>query len=207
MQITWLGHSCFKIESEGYTIITDPYKDGSVPGYQNVRESANLVVCSHEHGDHSGRDCVSLLPEAKSPFTITQFHTYHDDTEGSQRGKTDMTIFDDGKCRAAHLGDLGCALTKEQIEGLKHLDVVMIPVGGFYTIDAKQAMEVVRQIEPKTVIPMHYRNPELGCGYPVIGTVEEFAALSDSVAVLADSRFDTETDYGAQIVVLQPKNV
>ena len=112
MHLTWLGHSCFKIEKEGYTVIVDPYKDDSVPGLRKIRETADLVFCSHEHGDHCGRECVKIREGGKNPFQITEIPTYHDDSEGSQRGKNIIRIFDDGEARIAHFGDLGCLLIK-----------------------------------------------------------------------------------------------
>ena len=131
MKLTWLGHSCFKMESNGYTIILDPYEDGYVPGLAPVRETADAVFCSHEHSDHNGRETVTLKQDGVlSPFTITEIHTWHDDARGTKRGSNCIRIFDDGTYRVAHLGDLGCELEPEQIEALKGLDAVMIPVGG-----------------------------------------------------------------------------
>ena len=132
MKLTWLGHSCFKMESNGYTIILDPYEDGYVPGLAPVRETADAVFCSHEHSDHNGRETVTLKQDGVlSPFTITEIHTWHDDARGTKRGSNCIRIFDDGTYHVAHLGDLGCELESEQIEALKGLDAVMIPVGGF----------------------------------------------------------------------------
>lgn len=208
MYITWLGHSCFKIEKDGYVIIMDPYRDGSVPGYKNIREKANLVICSHEHGDHNGRECVQLTDRKDSPFSISQIQTYHDDTCGSQRGNTKITVLDDGTSRIAHFGDLGCELTEEQEKLLTGLDLALIPVGGFYTIDGTAAAVLVKKLHPKKVVPMHYRDSARRYGYDVISTVDEFLqTMDDSVVVLDESCLDTEKDYGAQVILLQPKNI
>ena len=86
MKITWIGHACFKIESDGYSIVLDPYADGSVPGFTPVREKANMVLCSHGHGDHNAADCVELTNGGENPFTITRIETYHDSQMGKQRG-------------------------------------------------------------------------------------------------------------------------
>lgn len=140
MKLTWLGHSCFKMEANGYTVFWDPYEDDYVPGLAPVRETADAVFCSHEHKDHNARAVVTLKQDqTPSPFTITEIHTWHDEVQGAKRGENCIRIFDDGTYRVAHLGDLGCELEPEQIEQLKGLDAVMIPVGGFYTIDATQA--------------------------------------------------------------------
>ena len=86
MKITWLGHSCFTVESQGYKIVLDPYKDGSVPGLAPVREEADLVLCSHGHGDHCGTECVSLRQGTPSPFTAETIDTWHDNKKGALRG-------------------------------------------------------------------------------------------------------------------------
>ena len=123
-----------------------------------------------------------------SPFTITEIHTWHDDARGTKRGSNCIRIFDDGTYRAAHLGDLGCELEPEQIEALKGLDAVMIPVGGFYTIDAKQAKALIDQIEPRVTLPMHYRGEAFG--YDVIGTLDEFTDLCDCVVEYAGNSIE-----------------
>lgn len=89
MKLTWLGHSCFKMESNGYTVILDPYEDDYVPGLAPVRETADAVFCSHEHKDHNARAVVTLKQDqTPSPFTITEIHTWHDEVQGAKRGET-----------------------------------------------------------------------------------------------------------------------
>ena len=145
MKITWIGHACFKIESNGYTLILDPYEDGYVPGLKPLRESANMVLCSHEHGDHNAKDLIEITEGQSSPFTITTIDTFHDEVQGAKRGPDTIHIIDDGSFRIAHLGDLGCELEKEQIEQLKNLDVCLIPVGGHYTIDGTSGISFVEK--------------------------------------------------------------
>ena len=194
MIITWLGHSCFKVEKEdGYTVIFDPTEDAYVPGIDPIREDADLIICSHEHGDHNARHVVSLkggekdciideeskapyvsFGEGNCPFIITTLDTFHDDKKGSLRGKNRITILDDGSHKIAHFGDLGCMPEREQLEELQGLDVAFIPVGGFYTIDGIQAGELIKIINPRIVIPMHFRDDSLGFGFDVISTVDVF---------------------------------
>lgn len=206
MKITWIGHSCFKIESKGYAVILDPYKDGSVDGLGPVREEADLVLCSHEHGDHNGRSCVTLRKGARWPFTIEKIETYHDDRKGAMRGPNIIHILDDGECRAAHFGDLGCALTQEQKEKLRDLDVALIPVGGFFTIDAGQARELAEEIQPGIVVPMHFRGRSFG--FDVLDTVESYTRLCPQVQVLSGSVLEVSGDSKAegQTAVLTPQN-
>ncbi len=92
MKITWIGHACFKIESNGYTLILDPYEDGYVPGLKPLRETADLVLCSHEHGDHNARDLVEITEGKSCPFSITTIDTFHDDVQGAKRGPDTIQI-------------------------------------------------------------------------------------------------------------------
>ncbi|RHP48078.1 MBL fold metallo-hydrolase [Clostridium sp. AF32-12BH] len=202
MKITWLGHSCFKLESQGYTIILDPYEDGYVPGLAPVRETADAVFCSHEHNDHNARTVVTLKnSDVPSPFAITEIHTWHDEVQGAKRGANGIRIFDDGTYRVAHLGDLGCELEPEQLEQLKNLDAVMIPVGGFFTIDAAQAKKLVDQIQPRVTIPMHYRSENFG--YDVLGTLEDFTALCDCVVEYPGNSIELNEEMLQQTAVLK----
>ncbi len=207
MKLTWIGHSCFKVEKDGFTVILDPYADGSVPGLASIRERANLVLCSHEHGDHNYRDGIGLWEAEKNPFTVEQMDTYHDEVKGERRGENRFTLLSDGKTRLAHVGDLGCEPEPEQIEVLKGVDVLLLPVGGHYTIDAGQAAELVKKTEPRLVVPMHYRNDEEGFGFDVLGTVEEFLEKMDRVKVAAGSELETDEPEEAQVIVLRPRNL
>lgn len=202
MNITWLGHSCFRVESRGYTAVLDPYADGSVEGLLPVRETADLVLCSHEHGDHNARDLVTLR-EGKAPvFRVETISTYHDDQKGAKRGPNTIHILDDGVFRAAHAGDLGCALSGEELEKLKGLDVLMVPVGGYYTIDAAQARALVNAVKPRIVIPMHYRGE--GFGFDVLAELEDFTRLCGDVVYYGGSVLELTKDLPAQTAVLKP---
>lgn len=206
MKITWIGHSCFKVEKNGYTIVIDPYKDGSVPGLFPVNESADQVICTHEHDDHSGRENVVLTENQECPFTIREIQSFHDQAGGSKRGLSNIIILDDGENRIAHLGDLGCSLSEEQKEQLNNLDALLIPVGGFYTIDARQAAEIAGELNPKIIIPMHFRDDESGYGYDVIGTCRAFTVLMDSVCFMEESTLESTEEQRAKVVVLRPQN-
>ena len=202
MHITWLGHSCFRVESRGYTAVLDPYADGSVEGLLPVRETADLVLCSHEHGDHNARDLVTLR-EGKAPvFRVETISTYHDDQKGAKRGPNTIHILDDGVFRAAHAGDLGCALSGEELEKLKGLDVLMVPVGGYYTIDAAQARALVNAVKPRIVIPMHYRGQ--GFGFVVLAELEDYTRLCGDVVYYGGSVLELTKDLPAQTAVLKP---
>ncbi|MBD5118476.1 MAG: MBL fold metallo-hydrolase [Clostridiales bacterium] len=204
MKITWLGHSCFTVESQGYRIVLDPYKDGTVPGLAPVRVEADQVLCSHGHDDHCGTEGVSLRQGGSSPFTVKTIDTWHDDKEGAKRGPNTIHILSDGQYRVAHLGDLGCDLTPEQKEKLRNLTALLIPVGGFFTINAAQAKELAVELAPTVVIPMHYRGK--GFGYPVIGKVDKFTKLCDDVVAYPGSELELTPQISKQTAVLKPQN-
>lgn len=204
MKITYLAHACFKVETKGCTIVLDPYKDGSVPGVRPMREEAALVLCSHEHGDHFGKEHVTLRECDALPVQVTKIATYHDDVKGAKRGKNTIHILEDGTTKLVHLGDLGCELEPDQMEQLRGADVMLVPVGGCFTIDGAQAAALVKELSPRMVIPMHYR---LGCaGYDVISTVEPFVEAMGGGEILETAVIDTEEPQTAQVLVLHPQN-
>ena len=203
MEITWIGHSCFRIEEDGYSLIIDPYEDGSVPGLANVRESADAVLCTHEHGDHNFRDGVTLKNSGKPALRVEAIDTFHDDEQGIKRGRNRIYIISGKTARIAHMGDLGCVPC--DMDKLRGLDAVLIPVGGFFTIDGKTAADIIKKIKPRIAIPMHYCNH--GFGFDVLGTVDDFLSyFPDEIERLDGSSIDTDDSYKS-IVVLNPLNM
>ncbi len=178
MKITWCGHACFLLESACGSIVFDPYAPGKVPGWELPALRADTVVCSHGHADHNWAEGVAPTGGA---FTgeILRIPSFHDDRGGALRGENTITLVEAEGLRAVHMGDIGCALTAEQIAALGRVDVLMIPVGGHYTVDAAQAREIARSLGAGIVIPMHYRGR--GFGYAVTGTVEPFLKLAGHV--------------------------
>ena len=173
MKLTWMGHACFTLEQDGYTVITDPYT--GVEGYPPLAVSAHAVFCSHHHFDHDAVDCVTLLKEGNSPFIIREVPSFHDDQSGSLRGTNTIRVFTAGDVSVVHLGDLGHQLTEEQLAAIGKVDGVLVPVGGVYTVDAQGAKQVCQAIGPKWVVPMHYRHAPYGL--PNVAGVEDFLAL------------------------------
>lgn len=204
MKITWLGHSCFKIESEGYAIVLDPYDDGYVDGLGPLRTEADEVLCSHDHGDHNAVHVVTRRKGGVSPFRVGTIAAWHDDVRGAKRGPDTIHILDDGVCRVAHLGDLGCPLTEEQIRILSYADALLVPIGGFFTIDAKQAKAIVEQIRPTVTIPMHYRGASFG--FQVLGTLDAFTALCDDVVEYEGNSLELTKETPRQTAVLKLQN-
>lgn len=173
MKLTWLGHACFSLEQDGYTVLLDPYT--GVEGYPPLEAAAHRVFCSHQHFDHNAADLVKMLPAGESPFKVREISAFHDDQGGALRGENTIRVFTAGGVSAAHLGDLGHQLSAEQIQAVGTVDLVMIPVGGTYTLDAAGAKRVCEALNPKWVVPMHYRHAP--CGLPNVGGVEDFLAL------------------------------
>lgn len=202
MKLTWLGHSCFRLDSDGSSVLIDPYRTGTVPGLAAVEETVDAVLCTHWHPDHGGKEQATLTGKPCG-LKITEIKSFHDDVQGAKRGENSIFIIEDGKAKAAHFGDIGCQLEPEQMEQLKGLDVAMIPVGGFFTIDGEQAAQLAKALSPKAVIPMHYRMDRIG--YDVISTVEAFTQHMEQVNVTEASVYDTDEPL-AGVVVLTPQN-
>jgi L-ascorbate metabolism protein UlaG (beta-lactamase superfamily) len=167
MDITWLGHSCFRLKGSHATVITDPYSAGL--GYSLGKPTARIVTVSHEHPGHCYVDGVGGQPRVVSrpgeyeisDVLIIGIATFHDGEGGKKRGKNIVYLMEIDEVAVCHLGDLGHVLTNEQIEDIGNVDVLLLPVGGVSTINAPMAAEVVRQLEPKVIIPMHYKTPAL----------------------------------------------
>ena len=167
MEITWYGHACFRLRDKGATVVTDPY-DQSV-GYALPRVRADIVTVSHNHADHNYASGIKGAPkvvdapgeyEIKGVF-ITGIATFHDRKKGAQRGRNTVFLFEFDGLTICHLGDLGHLPTQAQVEALSDVDILLIPVGGVSTIAASRAAEVVSLLEPKIVIPMHYKTKAL----------------------------------------------
>ena len=203
MKITWYGHSCFKVSFDGGSVVFDPYADGSVPGWTLPQLSADAVLCSHRHDDHAGAGKVTLSgrePDCK----VETVECFHDAEHGAKRGANTIHILTADGVRVAHLGDLGHEPDEAQLAAIGAPDVLLIPVGGFYTIDAATAAAVAEKIGARITVPMHYRGD--GFGYDVIGTVEEFTALRKDVRCADSNSFDpAEYEDRVTLVLKAPK--
>ena len=208
MEITYIGHACFVIKLfTGMSVCFDPYSHGSVPGLSDANAVADLVFCSHSHRDHSDSGSVRkpAVPYTGEKPEVTFINTFHDDVGGSARGKNDITIVNDNGKKIVHMGDIGCDLTDEQTALIKGCDLLMIPVGGFYTIDSKKAYELCQKIDPAVVIPMHYSGD--GFGYDVISGREGFADFirAEGMRQIVDSgSFAGSLPEGKTLLLMDP---
>lgn len=175
MEIIWYGHSCFRLRDRDVMVVTDPY-DKSI-GYSLPRIRADIVTISHDHPHHTyvrgvkGDPRVISGPgeyEIKGVF-ITGIPTFHDKEEGSTRGRNTVFLFEFDDLTICHLGDLGHVPTQSQVEVLSDIDVLLIPVGAVTTINAAGAAEVIGLLEPRIVVPMHYKTKDASAKLDPIG--------------------------------------
>lgn len=191
MKIKWLGHSSFLLtESTGTRVLTDPYDAGMV-GYGTEPAQTDVVTISHEHGDHAFLQSVGGYKEViREPgkFEYNGIHivgipSFHDDSEGAVRGKNTIFKFRMDGVNICHMGDIGEKCSPELVERLLPVNVLLIPVGGTYTIDAEDAKEYVERLMPDIVIPMHYKRKHCELD---IDKVESFLRLFDDECVEED---------------------
>jgi L-ascorbate metabolism protein UlaG (beta-lactamase superfamily) len=213
MKIKWLGHASFLITSQdGAKIITDPYSTGMGIDYGEIKESADVVLVSHEHPDHNNIKAVKGSPQAiANPGTkaakgieFKGIATFHDESQGKERGPNTAYTFTVDGVNACFLGDLGHQLTGEEVGAIGKVDVLMIPVGGFYTVDAANATKICDALKPKVVIPMHFKTDK--CAYP-IATVEDFLKGKNNIRREKTSEVTFSKDKlpsATEILVLQP---
>lgn len=180
MKVKWFGHASFMITSDsGVRIITDPYTTGGGLSYGDIKETADIVTVSHGHGDHNNAATVRGNPKLVNQTGTTEakaikfkgIPTFHDEEKGKARGNNIIFCFEVDGIKICHLGDLGHPLSAQQVAELGKIDILFLPVGGFYTIDAKVASQTANQLAPKVVIPMHFKTSK--CGYPISG-VDDF---------------------------------
>lgn len=165
--ISWFGQSCFRLDAKEGSILIDPFSKEI--GLKPPRIKDDIVLVTHQHRDHNNiEDAGSESFIIQNPgeyenkgVAIRGIQTFHDDKQGTERGLNTVYTIKAEELNVCHLGDLGHTLSDQQVEDIGDVDILMIPVGGTYTIDAKTAVEVINQIEPKIVIPMHYEVPGL----------------------------------------------
>jgi L-ascorbate metabolism protein UlaG (beta-lactamase superfamily) len=167
VDLTWLGHGCFRLRGRSAAVVTDPYPPSLGPKLPKLE--ADLITISHQHDNHSYTQAVVKEPYVVdgpgeyevAGVTVTGLPTFHDARHGELHGRNTVCVIELDDVRVCHLGDLGHPLAADMLETLGNIDVLLVPVGGGNTLDAAGASEVVRQVEPRVVIPMHYALPAL----------------------------------------------
>jgi len=211
MKVKWLGHAAFLITSDaGTRIITDPYARQENLSYGEIKEPADIVTVSHDHADHGNIAAVQGNPavvrgtaEVKG-IKFKGVPAYHDEAQGGKRGSNTIFCFEVDGVKVCHLGDLGHQLNDKQVAEIGKVDVLLVPVGGFYTIDATVAGRVCDQLKPRVIIPMHFKTDK--CAFPISG-VDEFLKGKEKVSQLDTSEVEFKPDElpaDTKIIVLKP---
>ena len=210
MDVTWLGHGCFRLRGRNAAVVTDPFPPSI--GLKLQKLDADLVTVSHEHDNHNYTQAVRDGYEIRGPgeyevagVSVIGFPTYHDSEKGANRGRNTVFLIEIDDVRVCHLGDLGHRLDDTDAETVASVDVLLVPVGGRTAINAAQAAEIVRQLEPRYVVPMHYAIPGLKVELdPVDRFLKEMAVVAGEpqpkLSVQASSG-----EYETKVVVLEPR--
>jgi L-ascorbate metabolism protein UlaG (beta-lactamase superfamily) len=215
MKIKWYGHSAFLITSDqGAKIIIDPYEPGAFGGqisYGKIKDQVDIVLTSHDHADHNYTKDLPGTPQivkgsgskTAKGISMKGISTYHDPSQGSERGANTIFTLKIDNIQLCHLGDLGHLLSDKELAEIGPVDILLIPVGGFFTIDPKEATRVAEQIKPKILIPMHFKTAK--CGFP-IAPVEDFlkGKTNTKRPKASEATFDKATlPQQMEIVVLE----
>jgi L-ascorbate metabolism protein UlaG (beta-lactamase superfamily) len=216
MKVKWFGHAAFLITAEkGGRIITDPYEPGGyggAVGYGPIPDQADIVLVSHDHADHNFVQGVPGKPQViKGPgshhagsLEIKGMASFHDGRKGAERGANTIFCFVVDGLRVCHLGDLGYVPAAAEVKQIGAVDLLLIPVGGVYTLDPAQATATLQKLNPRIAIPMHYKTPR--CGFP-LARVEEFTKGKPRVRSLPGSELELHEGSlpaSPEIVVLTP---
>ena len=195
MKIAWIGHSCFRMLSNGMTFVTDPFDETF--GYKMPDIIADVVTESHQHHDHNAHLRIKgkfVLINDDGEYrvdgcSIRGIKTYHDESLGIQRGNNTVYIFSfDEGIKVVHMGDIGHAPDERFFSEIGKVDILMIHTGGIYTVGPEKALRIVNRIEPKIVIPMHYKTVHVGFA---LSQVDEFLASSRMTGIKM-KELDTE---------------
>ncbi len=210
MEIVWLGYSCFKLKGKNTTVVTDPYPPGL--GYTMDKTSAQVITISHQHPNHCHVEAISGDPRQVfrpgeyeiGGTLIIGISTFHDAENGARSGKNTVFVIEIDDVSICHLGDLGHTLTSNQVEEMGNIDILLAPVGGGNTISAAQAASIVRAIEPKIVIPMHYKTPALIKELDPIDKFLKEMAINEAVPQTRLIITKSNLPLTTQVVLLNP---
>lgn len=209
MKLEWIGHACFRLTAEdGTVVITDPY-DESV-GIEMLPLEADLVTMSHEHHDHNetrmlvGRPHIARGTQAAAVGGVTScaVASWHDGEQGLRRGPNAIRIFEIDGLKAVHMGDQGCMPDEDVLAAIADADVMMIPVGGTYTVDAQGAKAIIDRAGPKCVIPMHVKTKR--CPYPIAPVTPFLAAMGAQDAQAVREAVLTKASGPRGVLLMQP---
>lgn len=214
IRIIWHGHACFEVREENMNTVFDPH-DGTSIGLPKPRTKGDIILVTHDHFDHNAIDVVKekesiiidrIFNDYIKGIKIETREEFHDESMGRERGKIRIYKVKIKKYVIAHLGDLGRIPEMSVIDWLKDVDVLLIPVGGTFTIDGKQAAKLIKMINPKIAIPMHYKVP--GLSLPIadisnfINSVKKYV---ENIEFIDNNIYELkELPNQTKIVILQP---
>jgi L-ascorbate metabolism protein UlaG (beta-lactamase superfamily) len=217
MDITYLGHSSFKIKTKTAAVVTDPF-DPKMVGLKYSGVEGEIVTVSHAHPDHNFVEKVNGMKKVVqgpgeyeiSGVSIWGYNTFHDNHGGAERGENTVYVIEAEGLRLVHLGDIGHLLSDELVDEIGDVDVLMIPVGGFFTIGPKEATEIISKIEPYFVIPMHYKIAGLA---PVLSEklqpldifLKESGLTTETLPKFSLKKEDILEDQSTKVIVLEKK--
>ncbi len=216
MKVKWYGHASFLIVSDkGTKIITDPYEPGGYGGaigYGKIPDEADIVLVSHDHADHNFVKGLPGKPKVIQGVGSHRSHdiefrgiaAFHDGKKGAERGQNTIFCFLLDGIRVCHLGDLGHIPSAQEAKAIGPIDLLMMPVGGVYTIDAAEATKTLEILNPRVAIPMHFKTPK--CGFP-LAQVDEFTKGKAGLKSLPGSDWEVKKEtlpQKSEIIVLQP---
>lgn len=212
MEIVFFGHACFKLKGKDVSVLCDPY-DEKIGIRPAVKWEADIVTVSHPHYDHNNVGAVGGNPfvidtpgeyDVKG-VSIFGFPSFHDKKKGEERGKNTIFLIEIEGIRVCHLGDLGDFLSEEELEEIGEVDVLLVPVGGVYTISAKEAVQLISDIEPKIVIPMHYKFGKVNLDIEGLEAFCKEMGVKEEFVDKISLNKKTLPEEGGQVVLLKPK--
>ena len=212
VDVTWFGHACFMLTAVK-SLMFDPFKGVGLP---EPKVKADIVLCSHGHSDHNNAATVkhekSVVLEGFTGsrridnISIKGVASFHDEVQGSERGKNSVYVVRLDDIAFCHLGDLGHELSSSQVDMIGPVDVLFLPVGGFYTIGPEEARKVMETLKPRITVPMHYRLPGMSTTFNVLSRVEDFTRTGDNVKRLEGRGFTVKkADLPERGVIITPK--
>lgn len=213
MEIKYLSHSSFLVKTKDAKIVMDPF-DPKIVGLKFPKQEADIVTISHEHKDHSYTDLIEGEPLIltwpgqfeKKGVRIWGLSSFHDKVQGKERGENVMYKFESEGISILHCGDLGVVPSDDQIDEMGDVDILLVPVGGKYTITAEEAIHLIKKVEPAIAIPMHYGRPDIII--EGLAPLDEFlkkmgVAQPESLEKLVVKKEDFDIDAAMRIVVLK----
>jgi L-ascorbate metabolism protein UlaG (beta-lactamase superfamily) len=210
LDVTWLGQSCFRLRGRSAAVVTDPFPPALGP---RLRLDGNLVTVSHPHENHNHVQSVKDAYVIEGPgeyevagVTVRGLPTYHDSQQGAEHGRNTVYVIELDDVRVCHLGDLGHALDDRALETIGNVDVLLVPVGGGRTLDGARAAEVVRQVEPRFVVPMHFGHPSLRTELAPVERFLNEMGVPESEAQTKLTVQASSAEGETKVVVLEPRS-